>query len=29
VPCALLWCAAIVAIAVPLTVWRFRVRTTG
>ena len=29
VPCALLWCLVIVAIAMPLTVWRFRVRTTG
>ena len=29
VPCALLWCVAILAIAVPLTVRRFRVRTTG
>jgi hypothetical protein len=28
VPCALAWCALILAVAVPLTVWRFRVRTT-
>jgi ABC-2 type transport system permease protein len=29
VPSALVWCGLIVAIAVPLTIWRFRVRTTG
>jgi ABC-2 type transport system permease protein len=29
VPCALAWCALIMAVAVPLTVWRFRARTTG
>jgi ABC-2 type transport system permease protein len=26
---ALVWCALIVAVTVPLTVWRFRARTTG
>jgi ABC-2 type transport system permease protein len=29
VPCALLGCALILAVAMPATLWRFRVRTTG
>jgi len=27
--CALIVCALIVAVALPATLWRFRVRTTG